>query len=143
MFLDKNTIHHESILLVSNFKGGNIWDFAKNIDNNFKKSNSKKFTIEFNKDDFSNLFLLKNEIDDFLQNQKFNFCDLNLAISKIPNCENSFKFALELTYITDIFSAETNFSIGFEKLENGLNFLVYDNESEHYSNKIWFGFLLK
>lgn len=87
--------------------------------------------------------MLKNEFDDFLQNQKFNFCDLNFDISKVPNCENSFKFALELTYITDIFSAETNFSIGFERLENGLNFLIYNNESEYYSNKIWFGFLLK
>lgn len=136
MFPDKNILDHNSFVLVDNFEGGDFLKFADNMDANFKKSTSKKFTIEFNKDNFINLFLLKNEINKFLQNQKFSFCDLNFAIFKVPNCENSFKFSLELAYITDISLAETNFSIGFEKLENVLKFVIYENDSEFHSCKI-------
>lgn len=136
MFPDKNALNHNSFVLVDNFEGGDFLKFADNMNANFKKSTFKKFTIEFNKDNFSNLFLLKNEINEFLQNQKFSFCDLSFAISKVPNCENSFKFALEFAYITDISLAETNFSVGFEKLENVLKFVIYENDSEFHSCKI-------
>lgn len=49
MSLDKNTIHHESILLVNNFEGGNIWNFAKNIDTNFKNLLSKNSQLNLTK----------------------------------------------------------------------------------------------